>query len=419
MGKASSKPTMMRFEPKSGWSEADTAPTAEVVSITDHPRMEARIEPRVEPLEDDAYSAEALVALGESIQDVFDSLQINDPRLQAWTQVHAAIKLIGTKLQEKKALEDRIVALGKDPAPDRVRFTTWTLRYNQSHWVRLDGLEEHWSRARVDATVDLSENMVRVKTANVAALSLLFPAGSCQLVQGSAPRVMLDSQKLEAPFVETDKSWTVHFRKLAGKWSLAAFPEDAALRKRHGLQGPIDDAFLDSFLMVRPTGTPLNERVGKWADAEMKHAIEHWRRQYRGDARVKDDITITDADIAQHNLVLWGDPASNKFLARVLDRLPVRWDAQSVRVGALNYSSAEHVPVLIYPNPLNPKKYIVLNSGFTFREYDYLNNARQVPKLPDYAIIDLNIPVSSRLPGGIATAGFFGERWELLPGGTK
>ena len=104
----------MRFEPKSGWSEADTAPTAEVVSITDHPRMEARIEPRVEPLEDDAYSAEALVALGESIQDVFDSLQINDPRLQAWTQVHAAIKLIGTKLQEKKALEERIVALGKE-----------------------------------------------------------------------------------------------------------------------------------------------------------------------------------------------------------------------------------------------------------------------------------------------------------------
>ncbi len=114
MAKASSKPTMMRFEPKSGWSEADAAPTAEVVSITDHPRMEARVEPRVEPLEDDSYSAEALVALGESIQDVFDSLQINDPRLQAWTQVHAAIKLIGTKLQEKKALEARILALGKE-----------------------------------------------------------------------------------------------------------------------------------------------------------------------------------------------------------------------------------------------------------------------------------------------------------------
>ncbi len=118
MGKASSKPTMMRFEPKSGWAEAGTPATAEVVSITDHPRMEARVEPHVgtpdEALHGEQYSAEALVALGESIQDVFDSLQINDPRLQAWTQVHAAIRLIGTKLQEKKALEDRILALGKE-----------------------------------------------------------------------------------------------------------------------------------------------------------------------------------------------------------------------------------------------------------------------------------------------------------------
>jgi len=91
---------MMRFEPKAGWSEATTA---EVVSIHDHPRKEARVEPRVEPTEVQQFSAEALVNLGESIQDVFDSLQINDPRLQAWSQVHAAIKLIGTKLQEKKS----------------------------------------------------------------------------------------------------------------------------------------------------------------------------------------------------------------------------------------------------------------------------------------------------------------------------
>lgn len=114
MAKASSKPTMMRFEPKSGWSEAEGSTTAEVVSITDHPRMEARVEPHVEPIQEAQYSAEALVNLGESIQDVFDSLQINDPRLQAWTQVHAAIKLIGTKLQEKRALEERLASIGKE-----------------------------------------------------------------------------------------------------------------------------------------------------------------------------------------------------------------------------------------------------------------------------------------------------------------
>ena len=35
--------------------------------------------------------------------------------------------------------------------PSKVRFTTWTLRYNRSFWVQVDGLEQHWERARVDA----------------------------------------------------------------------------------------------------------------------------------------------------------------------------------------------------------------------------------------------------------------------------
>jgi hypothetical protein len=84
-----------------------------------------------------------------------------------------------------------------------------------------------------------------------------------------------------------------------------------------------------------------------------------------------------------------------------------------VHVGTVTFPSSRHVPVFIYPNPLNPKRYVILNSGFTFREYDYLNNARQVPKLPDFAIVDVGVLMSSRAPGGIVAAGFFGERWEL------
>jgi len=55
----------------------------------------------------------------------------------------------------------------------------------------------------------------------------------------------------------------------------------------------------------------------------------------------------------------------------------------------------------------------VLNSGFTYREYDYLNNARQVSKLPDYAVIDVTTPANSRLPGKIVRAGLFDELWKL------
>jgi hypothetical protein len=68
------------------------------------------------------------------------------------------------------------------------------------------------------------------------------------------------------------------------------------------------------------------------------------------------------------------------------------------------YAAATHAPILIFPNPLNPRKYVVLNSGFTFREADYLSNARQTPKLPDYAIVDITVPPDARFPGKIVQA---------------
>jgi hypothetical protein len=263
---------------------------------------------------------------------------------------------------------------------------------------------------------------VSVRVQNVSAFTLSIPPGLCTLDESRKPRVRVwefsenrpgPGAPLEAAPVLSDRSWTAHFRKVDGKWQVADSADDGTLRKRHGLQGPIDDAFLDRFLMVRPTGKPLNEKVGTWAKAEMEHVVDHWRRQFRGDAPQRDDTDVSDADIAGSNLVLWGDPGSNKVLAKIADKLPIRWDAQGVHVGGKTYDAAHHVPVLIYPNPLNPKRYVVLNSGFTFREYDYLNNARQVPKLPDYAVVDVDVPVSSRSPGGIVNADFFDDKWQL------
>jgi hypothetical protein len=204
-----------------------------------------------------------------------------------------------------------------------------------------------------------------------------------------------------------------HFRKENGNWLSVASAHTSTLAKRHGLQGPIDDAFMDSFVMVRPSGHAANESVQAWVITEMAHAIEHWRRQFRGEARVIADDQLTDAEITRSNLVLWGDPHSNKVLARIADKLPIKWDASNLGVGSENFSAKNHVPLMIYPNPLNRARYVVLNSGFTFREYDYLNNARQTPKLPDIAVVDVSVPPNSRTPGRIAGAGFFDESWKL------
>ena len=103
MGKRSTKPTMMRFEPESGWTDAAAG---QVISINEHIRVEKSADETA-----DILPTEALVDIGDSMQEVFESLKISDPRLQAWTQVNAAIRLISGKLQEKKALEEKIRAL--------------------------------------------------------------------------------------------------------------------------------------------------------------------------------------------------------------------------------------------------------------------------------------------------------------------
>lgn len=110
MAKSSAKPTMMRFEPQSGWSDA----TGQVISINERINPEASASdnaPATAKNGIDNLPTDALVNIGESMQEVFESLKISDPRLQAWTQVHAAIRLISGKLEEKKTLQERITAL--------------------------------------------------------------------------------------------------------------------------------------------------------------------------------------------------------------------------------------------------------------------------------------------------------------------
>ncbi|MCF6314474.1 MAG: prolyl oligopeptidase family serine peptidase [Verrucomicrobiales bacterium] len=313
-------------------------------------------------------------------------------------------------------IETRLTSIaekGRVRVPRAVRLTTWTLKYNRMNWVVIDEMDEHWKKASIEAEWEWP-NGIFLKVEGVKSFTLDFAPGECPLDQVHVPVVELNGQGLQVPPVRSDRSWQVHFVKGAkGKWMVGEKEADSILKKRHDLQGPIDDAFMDSFVMVKPTGEAMNAKVGEWVGKEMEHAVTHWRQQFRGDARVVEDVKVDEAMIANSNLVLWGDPSSNAVLKKIIAKLPIGWSKDSVKVGKNTFAGKDHVMVMIFPNPLNPKRYVVLNSGFTYREYDYLNNARQVAKLPDWAVIDVTSPVTSRAPGKVEKAGFFGEKWEL------
>ena len=84
-------------------------------------------------------------------------------------------------------------------------------------------------------------------------------------------------------------------------------------------------------------------------------------------------------------------------------------------VGDTRYDPSHHVPVFVYPNPLNPRKYLVCNSGLTFREGHDRTNALQNPKLPDWAVLDITQPPSDMAAGRVVSAGFFDEHWQWQP----
>jgi hypothetical protein len=220
---------------------------------------------------------------------------------------------------------------------------------------------------------------------------------------------MIDGTELLAPSVQS--GWSAHYARAGGKWIGVKAPNAGAVVKRHGLQGPIDDAFVDRFIFVRPTGKALHEAIGAWSIAELKRAAEQWRTVFRGDALVKDDTALTPEDMASANLVLWGDPGSNKVLAQILSKLPLQWAADKLVLGNETVDPANAVPVMIFPNPLNTKHYVVLNSGFTFRAGATVSNALQTPKLPDWALIDITQPPTDRAAGAVLAAGFFDEHW--------
>ena len=77
-----------------------------------------------------------------------------------------------------------------------------------------------------------------------------------------------------------ESGWSILLARQNRDWKRVETLEDG-LRKRPGMQGPIDDAFMDRFVIVKPTGTAMNEKVGKWANEECEHAILHWHKQFR------------------------------------------------------------------------------------------------------------------------------------------
>ena len=208
-----------------------------------------------------------------------------DKQIQAAQAMERAMKteglelahIIGPKTGHRyepfaKAEIDRrinaIVSRPRDRSPPAIRFITHTLRYNQMNWVTIDALEQHWEPARVEAECLTGSNHIQLSTTNVAGLTLTFGPGESRFDPRQRVVVDWNGIRLETERPASDRSWHASFHREASHLKLGRL-FGAGLQKSPGLQGPIDDAFMDSFLMVLPSGVPMaGEKVTSWARGE-------------------------------------------------------------------------------------------------------------------------------------------------------
>ncbi len=210
-------------------------------------------------------------------------------------------------------------AKGIDHAPRHLRFVTWTLKYGSCHWLRVLGLEEHYARAEVEADVADDGSLDVKGPKNVTLFSVRPPVPPKE-----GARLRVGGRDLGPLPRGEGRPRELFVRRRGDRWELAAGPV-VPEGKRPGVQGPIDDAFTAPFLCVRGTGKPWNPAVQAWAEASLKRFAYEWRRYFRGELPVKDDTAVTEDDVRGRNLILFGDPGSNRWIEKVLPRLPLRW----------------------------------------------------------------------------------------------
>jgi hypothetical protein len=284
-----------------------------------------------------------------------------------------------------------------------IRFVTYTPKYGNADWVRVFALSKQYEKAVVEAR--LRGGNPTITTSNVRLLGLKPTAPDTK-------KITIDGQQFDWPMPMDEFPEMAFLIREGNRWKLDTFD---ALRaslaeapiKRTDLQGPIDDAFMSRFYVVPPKGVPLHKDMAVYAGESMQRFSKEWDKWMRGKLP-------TEGDEKNSHLVLFGDPGCNPKLAEILPKLPFTWTEKELIVNGVKYDPRTHVPVLIYPNPNNPERYVVLNSGHTFHEADFRGtNALLYPRLGDWAVLKPTPTRDDPTAAEVVAAGLFDENWKF------
>jgi hypothetical protein len=221
---------------------------------------------------------------------------------------------------------------------------------------------------------------------------------------GDAARieVAIDGRSLEV------KPGTIRFALESGKWAAAGPLDDKTPVKRHGLSGPIQDVFMGGPVLI-----VYGTADGQKAEASRKMIDGAVMRLFGpGDGGAilhtpfarKSDRDLTDEDVKANHLILFGKPSQNSYVKKIAGKLPITFLDDGVRVGDKTYRGEGVGLTMVYPNPLNPRRYVLLMPR------DYAGGSPLA--LPDY-VVGKRVESGKRVSQQVLAKGSFDGRWKL------
>src|SRR5262245_18888646 len=231
--------------------------------------------------------------------------------------------------------------------PPTVSLEATDLRHNRAYWVQIDSFEHYFEPASLRAQVQ--GNRILVQSSNVQEFTLF----------------------LKIPLVDMNRSVSIVHNGLEifsgsprANLSLPMHPPTTELRKTRGISGPLSDIFYEPFLVV--FGSHGNEQEVEVARQEAAAIRTLGNRGVRYfNVPVKKDSELTSQDISQYHLILIGTSQSNIWIKKVKDKLPIRIEDDAVIAGSRRFSGDNVGLRMIYPNPMNAQKYVVICAGVT------------------------------------------------------
>ena len=286
--------------------------------------------------------------------------------------------------------------------PAEVVYRTFTLKYPGAYWVRIDELTQWGEMAEIKAEAEPRAGRIEVQCRNVGAFTL-WPGAP----KGVDPAKVVVSVNGAAVKAEAGHGGALRVRLQAAV--------ESPLRKSGTLCGPIREAYDDAFVIVFPAeDTPANA-----ADREnARRLMTEWQQYAQWFAPVLPDTRVTDALIGERNLILCGSPETNRVLARLADRLPVKIDKDRYVVGKREFPTQDNGLMMIYPNPLNPARYVVVVHGAQWGPR--LEPNHKLDLLPDFIIFRRQAAgrMDSFTTNEVLCAGYFDGAWRLAASST-